>query len=286
MLTLARILSVIPVKVGVSGRKARAILWLGDRLYRPEKIGKINHCGRIIDFKGHPQARLLAYATHNFFMTFMKSDLGQFMRANLKAGDLFVDIGANYGGYAYMAKHMLLDVVNIEPHPEIGGFLGDNQEVFGKHYGIGLSDHGGSLNFFISDINPEGHSLVESNRTWEESGYARKISVQVSTFDELFADKIEAGRKFHMVKIDVEGHEEEVVAGMEEALRSGLIKYLWCEVRGPQSDRNPSSYRPVCELLLEHGYSPYLLRRDRLTPFDPDTSEVPQYFDILFGKDE
>jgi FkbM family methyltransferase len=177
-------------------------------------------------------------------------------------------------------------VVNIEPHPEIGGYLASNQEVFGDHLGIGLSDDRGSLNFFISELNPEGHSLVESSLAWGDSGYARKISVQVDSFDQVFENDINNLRVFHLVKVDVEGHEEAVVTGMKNALEKGLVKNLWCEVRGPGSDRNPSSYMGVCQAMTEHGYEPYLYCRGKIKPFDPDSDNIPQYFDLLFMRDE
>jgi FkbM family methyltransferase len=286
MQLLGRMLSVIPVRVGLSGKSARVVTWLGDRLYDTSKLGKISHCGRIIDFTGHPSARVISYAPHNFFMAFMKSDLGHFMSASLLAGDTFVDIGANYGGYSYLGKRMLLNVINIEPHPEIGAFLADNEDIFGKHLGVGVSDDNGSLSFFVSDQNPEGHSFVESSLPWDDSGYSRKISVQVDKFDRIFENEIEENKHFQLVKIDVEGHENAVVDGMSNALSKGLVRDIWCEVRGPGSDRNPSSYKGVCETLDEFGFSAYTYSRGNVEPFDPDRDDVPQYFDLLFMKDE
>lgn len=286
MQLLGRMLSVIPVRVGLSGKSAGVITWLGDRLYGSSKLGKISHCGRIIDFTGHPSARVISYAPHNFFMGFMRSDLGHFMGSSLLAGDTFVDIGANYGGYSYLAKRMLLNVINIEPHPEIGAFLADNEDIFGKHLGVGVSDNNGSLTFFVSDENPEGHSFVESSLPWKDSGYSRKIAVQVDKFDRIFEKEIQEKSQFHLVKIDVEGHENAVVEGMREALGKGLIRHIWCEVRGPGSDRNPSSYRGVCETLAEYGFSALTYSRGKIQSFDPESEDVPQYFDLLFMKHE
>jgi hypothetical protein len=53
---------------------------------------------------------------------------------------------------------------------------------------------------------------------------------------------IEDDKPIDLLKIDVEGHEAAVVRGASGLLEEGLIKSIWCEVRGPSSDRNPNSW--------------------------------------------
>ena len=129
---------------------------------------------------------------------------------------------------------------------------------------------------------------MDSNKGWESSGYNRTVEVPVTTLDAMLQGRLDGWKKIHLVKIDVEGGEEAVIRGMEECLSSGKIEAIWCEVRGPDSDRNPNSALAVNELLSNHGYRAFCynpLLASPLSPFDPN-ARLPQYFDLLFVNED
>jgi hypothetical protein len=72
---------------------------------------------------------------------------------------------------------------------------------------------------------------------------AQPVPVASSTFDAWFA----AERLMHVdvIKIDVEGTEERVVAGMERTIAAGAIAHIVCET-------SPDGAIPA--LLRRHGY--------------------------------
>lgn len=275
----ASILKLLPFSVNVSGRKHDIICRAGRLVVGA--LGDTNYQGKTIHLAGHTCAEIIGYAPDNFFRDFNQSALGKMLHQHLRPGMVFVDAGANLGGYSFLAKNLGADVHLFEPFPELASYLKENEHIYGKLYAIALSDQAGTATFHISDINIGGSSLVDSNLDNAQSGYTREVKVQTATTEQTlgFLPKID------WMKIDVEGNEAAVIRGCEKLLREGRIDHIWCEVRGPQSDRNPNSYQPVCAMLAENGYSAYQYRDGQLQPFDYTTSpQVPQYFDLYFKK--
>lgn len=282
---LSSILSALPFTVNVSGRKHDVIMKVGHML-KLDKAETVEYKGARIKVKGHAPAQIINFAPHNFFQNFERSALGHFMHSHLHKGDLFIDVGANLGGFSFLAKQMQLEVYNAEPVPVLSAFLKDNETAFGSHTGKALSNENGSAEFYISEANIGGSSLIASNKGWEASGYTKKVEVPVVTFDSVFYNIIADHTMQAMVKIDVEGNEEKVVQGMHITLANGKIKYVWCEVRGPLSDRNANSYIAVSELLAAHGYGAYSYTAGTgLMAFDP-LKHVKQFFDLVFIKQD
>jgi FkbM family methyltransferase len=280
---LSSLLSVLPFTVNVSGRKHNAIMKIGH-LFKLNQIPTVNYKGTSIIVKGHAPAQIINFAAHNFFQDFERSALAHFMHTHLQKGALFIDVGANLGGYSFLAKQQELVVYNAEPVPGLSAFLQENEVAFGHHVGKAFSNENGSAEFYISDDNIGGSSLIASNKGWEASGYTHKVQVPVVTFDSVFCNIIANHTAQVMVKIDVEGNEEKVVQGMLNTLATGKINYIWCEVRGPQSDRNANSYLPVVAMLEASGFDAFSYATGSgLKVFDKEL-DVKQFFDLVFIK--
>lgn len=283
MNALAWWLSLWPFTVNASGRKAAAIVRTGLALYGSIP-GNVTFKGKLLRTGGHPKAAIVAFATANFFRDFSRSALGIYMKHHLKRDALFVDVGANLGGYSWLARNLGARVHAFEPHPQLYAFLNENQHVFGQVHSQALGHQSGILPFFLSEQNPAGSSLVESEAGWEQSGYSTTVQVPVSTFDEVFEKEISTGQIFDLVKVDVEGHEEFTLLGMKNALQQQSVKAIWCEVRGAKSDRQANSFKRVCQLLEAAGFQAYYTNKGR-APFDAaavNEEKLPQYFDLLF----
>jgi FkbM family methyltransferase len=273
----AWMMSLLPITVNVSGRKNKLICQFGKLISGQPRNIEFN--SKIISLDKHPIAQIYYYAPSNFIRDFEKSELGKLMLQNLKPNDVFVDVGANLGGYSFLAKTLGAKVIAFEPFPELYAFLSENEHCFGKTYPIALSDQLGNFTFHISDKNIGGSSLVASNKGKEQSGYTREVNVEVSKGDSILNELA----TIHWLKIDVEGNEAAAVRGFERLLIEKKIENIWCEVRGPESDRNANSYKEVCAFLESHHFDAFTVFRGKRIPFDfREEKKVPQYFDLLF----
>lgn len=71
-----------------------------------------------------------------------------------------------------------------------------------------------------------------------------------------------------LVKIDVEGHEFNVLKGAKESLRNGIIKTFFVELDDEHLQNQNSSSKEVCEYLERYGYKPYHLDGNEARSFE------------------
>lgn len=172
----------------------------------------------------------------------------------------------------------------FEPEPRHYSFLNRNSHFFGKVYPFALSDYDGESDFFVGkESNLGGSSIVKSSNSWENSGYEKMTKVKVRRFDNLIKDSYGLDRPA-FIKIDVEGNELETLKGMEGYLELGHDSPIWCEVRGPLSDRNPDSYSRVTSYLRKWSYKPYRIVDNKIQLFTPNQKDLPRVFDLLYLK--
>lgn len=275
---MARLLSLLPFTVNASGRKHNTIVRVGRMLafhrYRTVCYGHAE-----INMRNHPVADIIQFATISFFADFRKSAWGKFMKLHIQAGDVYWDIGANLGGYAFLARQYGAEVVAFEPMPALFQFLNDNPIAFGTAYPFALSNRNERARFYISSANIGGCSLVGDDGAMQKMGYDGFVDVEVKRADSLM-DQIPMPK---WIKIDVEGNELATIEGLLPLLQSSRVQGVWCEVRGAASDRNPNSFIPVCQAMLSVGFMPYIF--DGVTSLSFDLNEAhdaPQFFDLLF----
>jgi FkbM family methyltransferase len=164
-------------------------------------------------------------------------------RRALREGDLFLDVGANIGGYSIWAGELGARVIALEPAADTFRLLTENAAL--NSYPIttiqaAVGAANGTATF------TSGHDAL--NR-FDPSG---TIKTKVVTVDSLIGDNLVAG-----MKVDVEGFEIEVLRGCENALREQRIKLIQLEwnqecLRSLGIDREP-----VADLLAKHGYALY-----------------------------
>jgi len=128
---------------------------------------------------------------------------------DLKPGDVFVDIGAHIGYYSVMASDIVGPsgrVFAFEPEPENFKTLSANIEGLSNITArrIALSSKRGTGTLHLSGSNSGDHSL---NPSENRPGCA---TVSISTLD----DELPAHTRVSFIKIDTQGHEPEVLAGM------------------------------------------------------------------------
>ena len=181
--------------------------------------------GRLIDryFRSlkFSQDRATIRTTDGFEMTVQPNDLigrhlyltGEFDRSIVelllslaRPGDTLLDIGANIGyvSACFLANVPDSSVVAVEPQPAVADLLRQNLARFGRSNIIqaAISDHDGAGAIEECADNPGAGRLV--------NGGVNSIPVDLWTGARLFTSAKIA--KLDLVKIDVEGHEEEVFA--------------------------------------------------------------------------
>jgi FkbM family methyltransferase len=205
----------------------------------------------------------------------------ELIRALLRPGSTFVDVGANVGYFTLLAGSIVGPtghVVAFEPNPDLASLVARSLSVNGLHSFTRLiqaaamsrpgqlefkrfAGHQGSSGFYVTDeLAARFHDRLE------------RIVVDCTTLDEALADR---GLRIDLIKIDAEGAEPEVIAGAERLLE---------EQRGMQviMEYTPSN-RPAVEALLDRGYRMCQLGHDHsLTPIEADHLDDSGRLEMLF----
>ncbi len=164
---------------------------------------------------------------------------------NVKVGETVIDVGAHIGRYTLVAARLASKVIAVEPEPSNFSMLCANIRLNGFlnviALPVALSRDGGKRRFYLSDRGDTATSSLE--REWRSKrSVGRKpnvIEVQAETLDNLIASF--DLQVVDWLKIDVEGHEVEVLQGGSTTLRR--TKRLIMEV-------SPGN-EAICKSLLE-----------------------------------
>jgi len=155
----------------------------------------------------------------------------------LRAGDVFVDVGANIGYFAVLAAAVVGDagrVIAFEPHEAARDALGEtvrrNRAAATVEIApFALAEADGHASLFVEDA-VSAHSTLEPalSPMRHVATFRAAGAVRVTTFDGWMAARPDLAGRVRCVKIDVEGAEARVVAGMTAALRRPGLTIL-CE---------------------------------------------------------
>jgi FkbM family methyltransferase len=182
------------------------------------------------------------------------------MHRLIDPGDLVVDVGANVGYLTSLAAARAGtagSVISFEPHPEVFGLLEANVGRWSaaeaapvETHQVALSDRDGTAqlnagprfhaNMGLASLSEPGTATVDDHL----------VAVAVQRLDEVIGD-----RSIGLLKIDVEGHEPEVLRGAVELLQSGRIRDLIFEDHDPYPDAST-------ELVEKAGYRLLALSND------------------------
>ncbi len=170
--------------------------------------------------------------------------------------EAFFDVGANVGFYALHAARVMQTgcVYAFEPEAENFARLQRNCELNGfegrmKLHMLAMSDTVGRARFFKCNRN-SGWGNLEGFPDVLDS----EVEVETTTIDD-FCDR-ERINRIGFLKIDVEGHEPEVVAGASRMLGEKRIGYVFAEYVGCRLPSFGRSFRDFLSLFSQVGYQP------------------------------
>jgi FkbM family methyltransferase len=170
----------------------------------------------------------LTFAPHVLIDGFWESWVTRFVARNIRPGWTVADVGANCGYYSMLMADLVGPegrVIAVEPNPGPAALLRRSATLNGFDARVRISESAaaatdGMATLYSPTGNAGGSSLVTR---WGEPGpECERLEIVTTRLDSLLA----AEERVDFVKIDAEGSEEAIVAGMEQILarrRSALL---------------------------------------------------------------
>lgn len=183
------------------------------------------------------------------------------IQSRLGPGDGFVDIGANIGYFSLLAARAVGAtgaVVSIEASPRTAAMLRENvarNQARARVLNVAASDRRGTLSLFSGgDYNCGASTLAPGVGDLE-------TRVEADRIDDLLTSAEKA--KTRLVKIDVEGAEAAVIAGMSSLLTEAVdVREFLVEIHPDLLARLGYSVDDVLRPFADAGYRAYRVEND------------------------
>jgi FkbM family methyltransferase len=221
MLRLAAIARRRPGSVEAACRAEAQQAYLGDH---------VALCRLLTRYKFYVDTRDTGFASHVMLDGYWESGLTRFVARVVKPGMVVADLGANYGYYTLLLADLVKSrghVYAVEPNPAAATLLRRSVDLngFGPRCSVveacATSADGQSMSLFVPHGEPKNASIISSaDIVSADAGVVH--SVPGRTLDSITADRGPPD----FVKIDAEGAEEDIFAGMSQMLKSRLPKIV------------------------------------------------------------
>ncbi len=200
----------------------------------------------------------------------------------VKEGDYVIDVGANFGFYTqYLSKLVGNNghVHSIEPISLTYEILLNNVTKLNLNnvtvYNCAISEKNGIATMEIPKFNSGDDNFYEARIANRENGInsLRHFSVNLRTLDSLF---INDDIRIAFIKIDVEGHELNVINGALKLIKN-YKPALFIEVASDPDDRRSPAFK-LFEQLNNNGYLPYWYDGNKLRSRNYGDKSVNYFF--------
>lgn len=205
----------------------------GKKKYKEGMLAEWINGTRILVYPGR------AAATGIFYLGFLEYEEMTFLYAYANKKDIFCDVGANVGVYSLLMGNICKKIYAFEPGRDTCEILKRNIEI-NRFCNIevlreGVGSHMDKLYFTVGK-DTMNHVVLNPNE--EEKMYCEKIPVV--TLDERIESEVD------ILKIDVEGLEQDVLAGAEKILCSERLNVVIMETFGKKE---------LIEKMRNYGFS-------------------------------
>jgi FkbM family methyltransferase len=186
----------------------------------------------------------------------------------------FVDIGANVGLYTYFFSRTFERIYSFEPIREKAPPPGKWNRARVSVFNVALSDQKGSLHLYIPEENGSLETTLASVEPREGPCEVREVAVE--TLDAFGLQDID------LMKIDVEGHERQVIAGALNTIRNHR-PLLLIEI---EQRHSPDPIQQVFDQITGLGYQGYYVQGSDMHPIGTFSYEEHQkpFLDDVYGE--
>lgn len=203
------------------------------------------------------------FSTGSFEQTQIDGVRDFIQQENYGPDAVFLDVGANIGVYSIALSQYFNEQFAFEANPVTHRILEANillsRSLNTRCVNMAVSDTSGDALVYVPENGNLGWATLNADH---HDIPVTSIEIKCDTLDNLARDLgIDIGR-VKLIKIDVEGHEFNVIKGAEQLLRQARPSLL-CEVLS-------SSYgAPLIDLLIDIGYDEFYTfkRNDFSNPF-------------------
>jgi FkbM family methyltransferase len=200
---------------------------------------------------------------------------------------LIVDVGANDGWFAKVAKRFLkteYKIICYEPLQEMKAHLDklvdkSMKKIEYRPYGLGAANTSAVINL----MGTSGLSSIKNihDEYSYGNGFSQKILASYSIpirklDDESFGDEVYA---LKILKIDTQGYEIEVLTGAELAMSRRIFDYIFIEVMSLGKYEGSATYDKIIALLTGYGYMLF----DIHSAYYEENGQCTEY-DIIFKR--
>lgn len=199
-------------------------------------------------------------------ITNFPAKLNRFVRRGFKRdpGDFFqqisgvIHVGANDGVERLMYEHYNLNVVWIEPIPEVFACLQTNLEDFPHQtaYQYLVTDYDGrEYEFHIANNNGQSSSILDFDLhrdIWAEIHYEKSISLKSITLESLIKTENIEMDKYDALIMDTQGTELLVLKGAENLLSK--FRFIMTEAADFEVYKNCCQVKDLEDFLGKHGF--------------------------------
>lgn len=206
------------------------------------------------------------------YLDLLEPKLAPVLLGGVCPGGLFVDVGANVGYWSLLAAARGSRVIAFEPGPPMVESFKENIALNPQLHDIDIrpvavSDHPHDALLSIPENGERGLANLHSTGG---SG----VTIQAQTLDQALAI---ITTPIDVLKMDIEGHEVQALAGAEDTFARLRPRLVAVELVGAHLARAGKRPEDVTQWLLDHHYTPTHWLPDRWMPgggesYRPDPS--------------
>lgn len=184
-----------------------------------------------------------------------EQEFDRYMLSRIRPGDVVWDVGANVGYFTEKFAEAVGpagEVLAFEPSPDSHSILCGKFPAAGNVQieRIALSNFDGNAEFSVSSSRASPTNALVTGVAKAES-----VNVKVNRADSIM--ELSPRRVPNRIKIDVEGYEDDVLAGMQSTLSRSELRSIFIEVHFQELNRRGRSDAPtqISSLLKGKGFS-------------------------------
>ena len=187
----------------------------------------------------------------------------------IKPGNHVLDLGANIGYYPLIAMNLVGGsgkVYALEPSPYNFSLLNrnimfNNASNIIETFQLGGGAEPGKVKFYISERSNQNTMIKELYRFNGQQDYlVESMEVDVVDMSAFMIDK----PPIDLIRMDIEGYEVEVLAGLKSAIESGVFNgKIVFECHWPKYDDEHNSMREQLKMVFNNGYYPSIMTSNR-----------------------